>query len=58
MNIKNNKGFSLLEVLVTMGLIGILTVIALPAYKSYKETANDTVLKSDIGNGYKAITRL
>lgn len=55
MNIKNNRGFSLIEVLVTMGLIGILTVIALPAYRNYRATANDTVLKADSGNAYKAM---
>lgn len=55
MNLKNNKGFSLIELLVAMGLIAILTGIAVPAYKNYRESANDTVLKSDIGNGYKAM---
>ena len=35
MNIKNNKGFSLIEVLVTVGLIGILVGIAVPSYKDY-----------------------
>ena len=55
MYIKNNKGFSLIEVLVTMGLIGILTVIALPAYRNYRSTANETVLKADSGNAYKSM---
>ena len=54
METKNNKGFSLIEVLVTMGLIGVLTAIAIPAYKNYRRNANDTVLKADAGNGYKA----
>ena len=50
----NNKGFSLIELLVAMGLIGVLTAIAIPAYNNYRETANTTVLKSDSGNAYKA----
>ena len=51
---KNNKGFSLIEILVAMGLIGVLTAIGIPAYKNYRKGANDTVLKADSGNAYKA----
>ena len=54
MNIINNKGLSLIEILVVMGLIGILATIAIPAYDNYRDNANTTVLKSDAGNGYKA----
>ncbi len=52
--IKNKKGFSLIEILVSMGLIGVLTAIAIPAYNNYRGNANKTVLKSDVGNAYKA----
>ena len=54
MYIKNNKGFSLIEILAAMALVGILTAIAVPAYTNYRSGANETVLKSDLGNGYKA----
>ena len=54
MKIKNNKGVSLIEILVVMGLIGVLATIAIPAYENYRNNANTTVLKSDVGNGYKA----
>ena len=30
--LKNNKGFSLLEVLVAVGIIGIISAIAIPQY--------------------------
>ena len=52
--IKNKKGLSLIEILVVMGLVGILATIAIPAYDNYRDNANTTVLKSDAGNGYKA----
>ena len=50
----NNKGLSLIEILVVMGLIGVLATIAIPAYDNYRNNANTTVLKADVGNGYKA----
>ena len=54
MFIKTNRGFSLIEVLVTMGLVAVLAAVAIPAYDNYRKTANESVLKSDVSNGYKA----
>ena len=51
--IKNNKGFSFIEVLVTVGLIGILVGIAVPSYTTYKKNTITMALKADLGSGTK-----
>ncbi len=53
MKIKNNKGFSLIEVLVTVGLVGILVGIAVPSYRGYKQNTVKMAIKADVANGSK-----
>ena len=50
----NNKGFSLIEVLVTVGLIGVLVGIAVPSYNKYKQNTSIVALKADMGNAHKS----
>ena len=53
MKINNNKGFSLIEVLVTVGLIGVLVGIAIPSYNGYKQNTVAMAIKADLGSGAK-----
>ena len=51
---KNNKGFSLLEVLVGVTIIGIISAIAVPRFKNYRDTAALTAAESTGKNVAKA----
>lgn len=52
--LKNNKGFTLLEILVTVGIVGVLSAVAVPAYNQYKRGTIETAIESDVGNFQKA----
>ena len=53
MKINNNKGFSLIEVLVTVGLVGLLVGIAIPSYNGYKQNTVAMAIRADLGSGAK-----
>ncbi|PIT64153.1 hypothetical protein BHC47_09770 [Snodgrassella alvi] len=43
-----NKGFSLLEMMIVVSIIGILSAIAVPIYRNYVEKANVTDAKTTL----------
>lgn len=45
---KNTKGFTLIELMIVVAIIGILAAIVVPAYQSYTRKSNDTACLSEM----------
>ena len=49
---KNKKGFTIVELVIVIGVIGILSAILIPTFVSLTDRANEAKLKSNLANAY------
>ncbi len=49
---KNEKGFTLIELMIVIAIIGILSAIAIPNFITYRRRSENSAANSDVKNAY------